>query len=101
MINSILDEITRRFYAVFDFVTDPFWSWLFIAIAIAFAVILIVWFFGGWFPALRPIGGVILLILTFGLVAYRKGEDDRAAIDKKRAPPPRKPVPPRPQWPFQ
>lgn len=100
MIESILDAITSRFYSVFDWITDPFWGWMFLAAGIAFAVILVVWFFGGWLPVLRPIGGVILLLLTFGLYAYRRGENDQAEIDKRRKPVPRKPVPHRPTWPF-
>ena len=100
MIDSILDAITSRFYSAVDWITDPFWGWVWLALAVAAAVILIVWFFGGWLPVLRPIGGVILLLLTFGLYAYRKGENDQRAINAKRAPAPRKPVPPRPTWPW-
>ncbi len=100
MVNSIIDAVVARFHSAVDFLTDPFWGWLWLAIGIAVAVALIVWFFGGWLPALRPIGGVILLLLTFGLYAYRRGENDRAAIDARRAPKP-KPKPDRtnPFWP--
>jgi hypothetical protein len=96
MIDSIIDAIVARFHSAIDFITDPFWGWLFIALGIALAVIVIVYFFGGWLPALRPIGGVILLILTAGLIAYRKGENDQKATDAKRAP---KPKPRPPAWP--
>lgn len=99
MIDSIINSITERFYAWFGWVTDPFFGWLWLALGIALVVILVTWFFGAWFPVLKPIGGVILLLLTFGLVAYRRGENDQKAIAKKRAPPPRKPPPPRPPWP--
>mgnify|MGYP000211005552 CR=1 FL=1 len=38
------------------------------------------YFFGSWFPVLRGIAGVMLLIATFGLYAYAKGE--RAAREQ-------------------
>ncbi len=97
MIDNIIDAIVLRFHSALDFVTDPFWGWLFLALGIALVVIVVVWFFGGWLPALRPIGGVILLILTAGLIAYRRGENDQKAIDAKRAP---KPKPPPRRRPF-
>lgn len=98
MIDSILNSITDRFYAWFGWVSDPFWKYVLIAIGIIFAVMLIAWFFGAIFPVLRPVAGVILLILTAGLIAYRKGENDQRAIDAKRAPKP-KPKPRPPAWP--
>ena len=90
IITTIINTITTRFYGFFDFLSDPFWHWLFIAIAIMAAVSAIVWFFGDYFKFLRPVGGVILLLLTFGLYSYRRGEKDQRARDIKYPPPKRK-----------
>lgn len=95
MIDSAISAVFARFAELFLWLNDPFWGWLWLGIAIMLAVSLIVYFFGSWFPALRPIGGVILLLVSFGLYAYRKGEADRAALDKKRPPPKLGPKAPR------
>lgn len=89
IIATILDAITTRFYGLFDFLTDPFWGYVGLAIVIVAAVTAIVYFFGSYFTVLRPIGGVILLLVTFGLYSYRRGEKDQRARDVKY-PPPRK-----------
>lgn len=75
-VNTFLDAISSRFFGAIDFITDPFWGFLFVGIVIIAAVVALTYFFGSYFPALRPIGGVILLLITFGLYSYRKGEKD-------------------------
>ena len=91
IITNILNEISSRFFGLFDFFTDPFWGWLGIAAAVVVAVTVVVYFFGSYFTWLRPVGGVILLIVTMGLYAYTKGAAEARAHDKRRAPP--KPAP--------
>lgn len=61
---------------------DPFWGWLSILVCLYVAVMLICYFFGSYFPILRVIGGTLLVIATFGLVAYRKGESDAREHDR-------------------
>jgi len=107
MIDSVLDAVTSRFFGLFDYFTDPFWAWLWIGVAVFVVVSAVVYFFGSYFTWLRPIGGVILLVVTMGLYSYRRGEKDARAHDKKRAPTP-SPKPPTtapdrsfPLWPWQ
>lgn len=62
-----------------DYLTDPFWFYLFcgcIAIAIAS-------FLGWFFDVLRPISGAAIISIILGLFAYRKGENDQAKRDKR------------------
>lgn len=85
IIDQKLAELWAKiaYYVTFSFL-DPFWGWLAIGICIIAAVCSVCWFFGSWFPVLRPIGGVIVMLVTFGLYAYRKGEHDARAHDKRR-----------------
>ena len=105
--NTVLNDISARFYSLFNFLTDPFWGWLFIGLVIIAAVIAVTYFFGGAFTWLRPIGGVILMLVTFGLYAFRKGERSQQGRDEKHPPPLSKPpISPAPSglpswWPFQ
>ena len=94
IITNILNEISSRFSGLFDFFTDPFWYWLWITIVIVAAVSAVVYFFSSYFTWLRPVGGVILLIVTLGLYAYTKGAAEARAHDKRRAPPKPAPKPP-------
>ena len=87
IITNILNEISSRFFGLFDFFTDPFWYWLGIAVVIFVVVSAVVYFFSSYFTWLRPVGGVILLIVTMGLYAYTKGAAEARAHDKRRAPP--------------
>ena len=94
IITNILNEISSRFSGLFDFFTDPFWYWLWITIVIVAAVSAVVYFFSSYFMWLRPVGGVILLIVTLGLYAYTRGAAEARAHDKRRAPPKPAPKPP-------
>lgn len=70
------------YYLTLQFL-DPFWSWLVVLLGLYFVVMLICYFFGTFWPILRVIGGVMLLIATFGLYAYARGERDARAHDAK------------------
>jgi len=84
-INSALADVWAKAWAYLSFsFLDPFWGWLSLAVMVAAVVFLVVYFFGSWMPQLRAIGGVILLIITFGLIAYRRGESDAREHDRKR-----------------
>ena len=91
-INSALGEVWGRiaYYVTFSFL-DPFWGWCAMLAALYVVVLLICYFFGTFWPILRVIGGVLLLIATFGLFAYAKGEADARAHDRARNRPPVKP----------
>jgi len=103
VITNILNELYARLFGLFDFFTDPFWYWLGITIVIVAAVSAVVYFFSSYFTWLRPVGGVILLIVTLGLYAYTRGAAEARAHDKRRAPPLKpapKPSPPATPAPF-
>ena len=102
VITNILNELYARLFGLFDFFTDPFWYWLGITIVIVAAVSAVVYFFSPYFTWLRPVGGVILLIVTLGLYAYTRGAAEARAHDKRRAPPKPapKPSPPATPAPF-
>lgn len=68
--------ITDKFFGFIGWFADPFWGWMWSLVCLYAAVILLCYFFGGWWPRLRAIGGALLLIATFGLYAYGKGERD-------------------------
>lgn len=70
------------YYATFAFL-DPFWGWLAMLVCLYVVVMLVCYFFGTFWPILRVIGGVMLLIATFGLYAYARGERDARAHDAK------------------
>jgi len=96
---AVTDALTAAwtqilYYVTFQFL-DPFYGWLCILLSLYVVVMLICYFFGTYFPILRVIGGVMLLIATFGLFAYAKGERDARAHDKARAPKPKPPPEPR------
>ena len=83
-INSALADVWTKAWAYLSLsFLDPFWGWLALGVAVAAGVSLVVWFFGSWMPQLRAIGGVIVLIITFGLIAYRRGESDARQHDRK------------------
>ncbi len=93
--NTIKDALSALgadayYYLTLQFL-DPFYWYLVALIVLFLAIGVICYFFGNYFPVLRPIGGVILLILSFGLYSYRKGEKDA----QKRQP---KPPPPQDRW---
>ena len=67
MTDTVLNDISARFYGLFNFLTDPFWGYVAAALVIIAAVIAVTYFFGGTFTWIRPIGGVILMLVTFGL----------------------------------
>ncbi len=85
------------YYLTLQFVS-PFWGWLIIGLGIILAAWLIAHFFGQWIPALRPIAGVVVLLVTFGLYAYRRGENDTRARLERRKPVAPKPKPPDDKW---
>lgn len=64
---------------------DPFWGYLFFGVIVCLAAAAISHFFSPWIPALRPIAGVIIVAVSFGLYAYRKGSNDaRARIVRRK-----------------
>lgn len=75
-------------YATFAWL-DPFWGWVAWLAALYLVVMLLVWLFGSLWPPLRWIGGVMLMIATFGLYAYSRGEADARAHDAKHKPKPK------------
>ncbi len=89
--NAIKDTLNALgadayYYLTLQFL-DQFW-WYFAALIVIFLVIgVICYFFGNYFPVLRPIGGVILLVLSFGLFSYSRGERDARARQPKPKPP--------------
>ena len=76
---------TAIHYLTLQFV-DPFWWWAGALVLLYVAVTAFCWFFGSYWPVLRVIGGFLLIAGTFGLYAYKKGEDDARAHDAKRKP---------------
>lgn len=77
--NNVLYYLTLQF-------VDPFWWWALVLLMLFVAVGVVCWFFGTYFPVLRPIGGAILLIASFGLFAFRKGEQANQARQPKAKP---------------
>ena len=71
------------YYVTFQFL-DPFYGWLSIGLMAAAVVFVICWFFSPWWDKLRPIGGVIIMLITFGLYAYWRGEKEAREHDKKK-----------------
>lgn len=101
-INSALLSVWTNFvhYATLQFVDiDPFWRYLVIGIVISLIAAAISHFLSPWIPALRPVAGIIILLITFGLFTYRKGGNDARARIERRKPPPPKPKPPPGTWP--
>lgn len=99
-LGNLWGDITH--YATFAWL-DPFWGWLAWLVALYLVVMLLVWLFGALWPPLRWIGGVMLMIATFGLVAYAKGERDARAHDKPEPVPIPDDPPPRGErwrWPW-
>lgn len=87
-INSALAEVWANIWAkIGPYVTlsflDPFWGWLLWGVVAALIVSAVVRFFGGWMPTLRPIGGVIIIIIAACLATYRKAQKETRAHDKK------------------
>ena len=83
-INSAVADVWAKTWAYLSLsFLDPFWGWLFLAVIAAAAVSAVVWFFGSWLPALRAVGGVIILLIAAALFGYRKGEQEAREHDKK------------------
>jgi hypothetical protein len=78
------------YYTSFQFV-DPFWFWTLCLLGFYVLVMLVCYFFGTFWPTLRVIGGVMLVIATFGLFSYRQGEKGAREHDERNRP---KPPPP-------
>ncbi len=89
-INSALAEVWAKFayYVTFSFL-DPFWGWVAIGASIVAVVVLVCWFFGSWFPVLRPIGGVITILVAAMLYAYSRGAREAREHDKRKRGPKR------------
>jgi len=78
MISEFVDELLSKLWTLvtFGFLSDQFWHYLSLVFCLYIAVLLVCYFFGSYWPILRVIGGTMLVIATFGLYAYRKGEND-------------------------
>ena len=81
-IGAFFNAISARFFSFIDWFTDPFWGWAWSLFLLYVACWALCYFFGAWWPRLRAIAGAMLLIATFGLYAFAKGE--RAARDHDR-----------------
>ena len=81
-IQTFLTAIGDRFLGFIGWFTDPFWGWAWSLLCLYAICVVIVYFFGAWFPKLRGIAGVVLAIATFGLYAFSKGQ--KAARDHDR-----------------
>lgn len=113
LIDEFLDGFFSRIGTFFhglvpDWLSDPFYiRWVPLGVGLIFIAAAIAWFFGalpviGGF--LRAIAGVIVIVVTFGLYAYRKGENDATARLQKRVsikPKPKPPVHDGGTWPWQ
>lgn len=84
IIDEIFAGLAVRFNAFIGWFTDPFWGWLWVLVGLYFVCLLVCYFFGSWFPTLRAIAGVMLLIATFGLFAFAKGERAAREHDRRR-----------------
>lgn len=88
--DAITDAVTSLWDRVWYYTTlafvDPFWGWFLWLIVLYFVVMIVCYFFGMLWPPLRWIGGVMLLIATFGLFTYARGERDAREHDAKRKP---------------
>ena len=73
-IGEFFSAIGDKFHGFIGWFTDPFWGWMWALVALYAACWAVCYFFGSWFPVLRGIAGVMLLIATFGLYAFAKGE---------------------------
>ena len=84
MISQFVDELLSKIWSLvtLTFFADQFWHYLSLVIFLYIAVLLVCYFFGSYWPILRVIGGTMLVIATFGLYAYRKGENDARSGDK-------------------
>ena len=84
MISQFVDELLSKILSLvtLEFFADQFWHYLSLVIFLYIAVLLVCYFFGSYWPILRVIGGTMLVIATFGLYAYRKGENDVRSGDK-------------------
>jgi hypothetical protein len=63
---------------------DPFWHWVPLAALIIAAATAIAWFFGGLFPALRWLAGIVVLGILWGLYVFARGEQEARDFDKKK-----------------
>ena len=84
MISQFVDELLSKLWSLvtLTFFADHFWHYLSLVIFLYIAVLMVCYFFGSYWPILRVIGGTMLVIATFGLYAYRKGENDVRSGDK-------------------
>ena len=84
MIYQFVDELLSKLWSLvtLTFFADQFWHYLSLVMFLYIVVLLVCYFFGSYWPILRVIGGTMLVIATFGLYAYRKGEDDARSGDK-------------------
>jgi len=71
------------YYAAFGWLADvdPLYMWGGRLFMLWVAVGVVCWFFGGWWPRLRAIGGVMLAIATFGFYTYYRGRRDERRIE--------------------
>lgn len=65
---------------------DPLYMWGARLFALWVIVGVICWFFGGWWPRLRAIGGAMLLVATFGFYTYYRGRKDERDKPWKKKP---------------
>ncbi len=94
VVNSIWAQIV--YYFTLQFIDiDPIFKYAMWGIIIIFVTWGVTHFLGDYIPILKPIAFVIILLVTFGLYAYRKGENDTKARIKRRTPvlPPPEPKP--------
>jgi len=84
-INSALSDMWAKVVSFFSLsFLDPFYHWLLLGLFIIAIVCVVSWFFGSLWPTLRAIGGVVILIITFGLYAYAKGEKEARDHDRPK-----------------
>lgn len=92
--NNYISQLWDKIWYVLSFAfLDPFWGWGAWLVLLYLIVLAVCYFFGTFWPTLRVIGGVLLLIATFGLFAYARGEKEARAHDAARLPKPKKPAP--------
>lgn len=102
----ILDAINSTFATLWEQVSyyvtlqfaSPFWYWVFIGTLIIAAALAVSYFFGTWIPALRPLAGFVVVLVSFGWFVYRKAENDTTARLQRRRPVLPKPKPPADGW---
>lgn len=79
--------ITSFCDSVGTFFVSPLWSLIWFWLPIWLGTLALCWIVGWFFPVLRSVCGMVILVLTAFLVGLYKGQKDQKALQRERPKP--------------